>query len=194
MLSFGLLSTSAGKGAPRPAVEEALLPRIAQGDRDALAALYRQTSQAVYGFILSMIPNRQEAEDLLQETYLQIYRHAGAYRAQDKPMAWVLTIARNLALMRLRTVSREQPTPEEALPQPAAGNDLQAAEDHLLLQAALQRLGEEERQVVLLHAVAGLRHRESAALLGLPLSTVLSRYARALRKLRGYLSEGGLEP
>ena len=64
--------------------------------------------------------------------------------------------------------------------------------DRLVLEAALKTLGEDERQVVLLHAVSGLRHREIARDLGLPLSTVLSRYSRALKKLKRCLSEEGV--
>ena len=64
--------------------------------------------------------------------------------------------------------------------------------DRLVLEAALKALGEEERQVVLLHAASGLKHREIARDLGLPLSTVLSRYSRALKKLQRYLTEEGV--
>ena len=63
--------------------------------------------------------------------------------------------------------------------------------DRLVLEAALKALNEEERRVVLLHAVSGLKHREIAQDLGEPLSTVLSRYHRALKKLKRYLTEGG---
>ena len=61
-----------------------------------------------------------------------------------------------------------------------------------MLAAALKTLGDEERKVVLLHAVSGLKHREIAQDLGLPLSTVLSRYNRALKKLKRYLTEEGV--
>ena len=61
-----------------------------------------------------------------------------------------------------------------------------------MLEAALKALGDEERQVVLLHAVSGLKHREIAQDLGLPLSTVLSRYNRALKKLKRHLTEEGV--
>lgn len=190
MFFFGLTSVIPDECAARPTVDEALLPRIAAGDQEALAELYHQTDRAVYGFILSIIQNRQDAQDLLQDTYLQIYRSAGTYRPQGKPLAWILTIARNLALMRIRA-ARELPTAAEELPEPPPSPGNQAAEDRIMLQAALQLLGEEERQIVLLHATAGLRHREIASLLELPLSTVLSRYSRALGKLRNYWNEGG---
>lgn len=102
-------------------------------------------------------------------------------------MAWLLTIARNLALSRLRRGVRRVELGEEewnAIPAQAPGI---SHEDRQLLQQALAGLGEEERQIVLLHAVAGLKHREIARLLEKPLSTVLSKYYRGLGKLRSLM-------
>ena len=87
---------------------------IAEGDREALAGLYRETHTAVYGFALSLCANAQDAEDVLQDTYLQVSRAAAAYQSQGKPMAWMLTIARNLALQRMRERERTVTmTPED---------------------------------------------------------------------------------
>ena len=100
-------------------------------------------------------------------------------------------MARNLGLMRLREERRFPAAGEEETETlPADGNEAGRAEDRLVLECAMRVLGDEERQVVMLHAVAGLKHRETAALMGLPLSTVLSRYHRALGKLQKALMEG----
>ena len=131
------------------------------GDKDALADLYSRTRPAVYGFALSIVKNAHDAEDILHDACLQVWNAAGGYRRQGKPMAWVLTITRNLAISRLREHGRTEP-----------------------LEAVLSALSDEERQIVTLHALTGLRHREIAALLGLPLPTVLSKYSRALKKLQ----------
>ena len=98
-------------------------------------------------------------------------------------MAWLLTIARNAALSRLRLRQRTAPL-EEVDWEPTVTD-----EDRLVLESLLAGLGEQERQIVALHAVAGLKHREIGELLGLPLATVLSKYSRALKKLRAYLRE-----
>lgn len=190
MLFFWLTSPMEQSLPAQPAeLDEALFPRIAAGDREALAELYRQTDSAVYGFILSILKNRHDAEDVLQDTYLQISRSAGSYRPQGKPMAWVLTVARNLARMRLRKEARSVPVEDlESCGRPAAEESTD--EDRLMLDSALRLLGEQERQIVLLHAASGLRHREIALLLGIPLSTVLSKYARSLAKLRKYWNGG----
>lgn len=104
-------------------------------------------------------------------------------------MAWILTITRNLAYQRLRRAKRE--TAAEDIPEEADHAILsEETENKMILETALKTLGEEERQIVMLHAVSGLKHREIAALLGLGLPTTLSRYHRALAKLQKQL--GGM--
>lgn len=163
------------------------IAEIGGGSREALAALYGETRGAVYGFALSLCKNVQDAEDVLQEVYLQVWRAAGAYRSQGKPMAWLLTIARNLALMRLRERQRAADPQEDWQAQLAA--TAAPAEDRLVLESLLAVLTDQERQVVTLHALAGLKHREIGELLDLPLPTVLSKYHRALQKLRNSMKE-----
>ena len=171
---------------PDPDADAALedcIARIAGGDKDALADLYSRTRPAVYGFALSIVKNAHDAEDILHDACLQVWNAAGGYRRQGKPMAWLLTVARNLALMRLRERGKTQElTDEEWSALPARAPDV-TTEDRHVLRAALSLLSEQERQVVMLHAVTGLKHREIAQLLELPLATVLSKYRRALKKL-----------
>ena len=171
---------------PDPGADAALedcTARIAGGDKDALADLYNRTRPAVYGFALSIVKNAHDAEDILHDACLQVWNAAGGYRRQGKPMAWLLTVARNLALMRLRERGKTQElTDEEWSALPARAPDV-TTEDRHVLRAALSVLSEQERQVVMLHAVTGLKHREIAQLLELPLATVLSKYRRALKKL-----------
>ena len=102
-------------------------------------------------------------------------------------MAWMLTIARNLARSRLRRGGRQVGLEDEEWNAIPADLPAVSPEDRQVLQEALARLGEEERRIVLLHAVTGLKHREIAQLLELPLSTVLSKYHRGLKKLRALM-------
>ena len=166
---------------------EQLLAGIADGDQQALAQLYDRTRTAVYGLALSYLKHAQDAQDITQDTFVRVWDSARQYRPQGSPMGWLLTICRNLALMKLRQGSRHVDLEEEewdAIPAQETGLSL---EDRELLQDALARLEEQERRVVVLHAVTGLKHREIAALLELPLATVLSKYHRALKKLRAFL-------
>ena len=164
-----------------------LLIHIAGGECEALAELYQRTRSAVYGLALSYLKNAQDAQDLTQDVYVQVWDRAEQYRLIGSPMGWLLAVCRNLCLMRLRREERHAALSEEewdAIPARECGLD---ADERALLQGALASLADEERRVVLLHAVTGLKHREIAALLELPLPTVLSKYHRALKKMRSFL-------
>ena len=165
-----------------------MIKRIAKGDKNALAELYYETKSAIYGFSLSLTKNPADSEDILQETYLKIWSNADSYKAKGTPMAWILTITKNLALMKFREKKKHQDLEPEQwdmefhIPD-TAGN----TEDRHLLEAALNILSEEERQIILLHAVSGLKFREISELTGFGLSTVLSKYHRSLKKLKIYI-------
>lgn len=174
-----------GIGEP-PRIDDALMARVAAGDDAARHALYEGTRCAVFGFALSITRHAQDAQDVMQETYLRAFEASARYRAMGKPLAWLLTIARNLAAQKLRERAKQSLTEPPDLPADAPGVTL---EDRLVLAAALTRLGDDERQIVTLHATAGFKHREIAKLLALPLSTVLSKYNRAIRKMRAALKE-----
>lgn len=173
------------------ALLDTLLERIANGDTAALEALYRRTQTAVYGFALSVLKNAHDAEDVLHDCYVAVWDGAAQYRSQRKPMAWLITIAKNLCLGQLRAQRKTAEMPEE-LPFLSADAAGISVEDRTVLSACMQRLSDGERQIVTLHAVAGFKHREIAAILHMPLATVLSKYNRAIRKLKQYLQAGGV--
>lgn len=192
MLLLLLLSTEERQRMPGRAekLDEGLFPRMAAGDTEALAELYADTKSAVYGFVLSILRNPSSAEDVVQDTYVRAYQAAGSYRPQGKPMAWVLTIARNLSLMRLRSRKDDVDELEEGGGAHVTQSFEQDSLNRLILHHALNLLTDGERQVIVLHCISGLKHREIAQLLESPLSTVLSRYNRALKKLRKIIEEG----
>ena len=163
---------------------EWLLAGLAAGNRDSLAALYHRTRAAVYGLALSYLKNGHDAEDVTQDTFVRAWDKADQYRPQGKPLGWLLAIARNLALMKLRDRGKNQDLPEDQWENLAIENPMVTLEDRQLLTAAMAVLTDQEREVVILHAVAGLRHKEIAALLEIPLATALSKYHRALKKLK----------
>ena len=186
MLVLGAMAQEARAANPSEELE-ALLSGIAAGSREDLAELYRRTRAAVYGLALSYLKNGAEAEDVAQDTFVKVWAAAPSYRPQGKPMAWLLTIARNLALGRLRTAARIQDLSEAQWSAFSIESDTLTADDRTVLAAALGRLSDEERHIVVLHAVCGLKHREIAQFLGLALPTVLSKYHRSLKKLKTIL-------
>ena len=186
MLVLGAMAQEARAANPNGELE-ALIGGIAAGSREDLAELYRRTRAAVYGLALSYLKNGAEAEDVAQDTFVKVWAAAPSYRPQGKPMAWLLTIARNLALGRLRTAARIQDLSEAQWSAFSIESDTLTADDRTVLAAALGRLSDEERHIVVLHAVCGLKHREIAQFLGLALPTVLSKYHRSLKKLKTIL-------
>lgn len=165
-------------------INENWISETSSGNMDAMEKLYNATKSDVYGFALSILRNPQSAQDVMQDTYLQIYNSGSQYRAQGKPMAWILTIVRNLSLMKLRDRSGSHLQIEEQWELSDSGDTAGQVSDRLLLQSAMEILNDEERQIIILHSVSGMKHREIADLLDIPLSTILSKYSRALAKLK----------
>ncbi|MFY9521112.1 MAG: RNA polymerase sigma factor [Caldicoprobacterales bacterium] len=165
------------------------IERIANYDKDALAGLYHMTSASVYSFALSLLKNIQDAEDVLHDTYLQVYKTAASYKNMNKPLAWILTIARNLSLMKLRNRKKIVDSKPQDWNSAFEAIPSVTAEDRLVLVSCMDKLTDEERQIIMLHTVSGYKHREVAGFLKIPLSTALSKYHRAIKKLRILLSE-----
>jgi len=183
MLTVMIQTIEHGGGPDRKELEP-LLIAVAAGEQEALAALYDRTRAAVYALALSILKNTHDAQDVTQDAFVRVWDSAPQYRPQGSPMAWILTITRNLARMKLRRNARLIDLNDEQWEAIPADAPSVTPEDRHLLQTALAALTDEERQVVMLHAVTGLKHREIAALLEMPLATVLSKYNRALKKLR----------
>ena len=172
--------------------DEQLLRNVSAGDEEAFRQLYQNTSRSIYSYILSIVKNPQDAEEIMQEVYLKIWTSAGSYQSQGKPLAWMFTISKNLCYMKFREQKHQANIGLDDLEEKEPGEDclqIELAADKMVLYAALEILKEEERQIILLHTSAGLKHREIAASLHMPLATVLSKYNRAMKKLQKYLRE-----
>lgn len=158
----------------------ALIRRTADGDLGALEAIFVEMRDGIFSFTLMRTGNRSLAEDILQETILQVHDSAKNYRRFSNPRAWILTIARNLSVSALRKTSRETELSDEI-----EQNDGFSTESHMDGQidaaAMISGLPPQEREIVVLHAISGLKHREIAKLLGLPLGTVCWKYNETSR-------------
>lgn len=171
-------------------IDEKLFKRIGANDMEALDELYHLTERTLYAYILSIVKNHDETLDLMQETYLKIMSAAHLYKPMGKPLAWMFTIAKNLYLSKLRKSKREINMDSMEIEADSRFAYITDNEDKIVLEAALDILSEDERKIVLLYAVSGLKHKEIAESIGLKLSTTLSKYHRALKKIRDHLSEG----
>ncbi len=172
-------------------IDEKLFERIGNNDMAALEELYHQTERTLYAYVLSIVKNHDKTLDLMQETYIKIMASAHLYKPMGKPLAWMFTIARNLYLSSLRKGKREVNYETEIIEDDLKFSYVKDYEDRIVLETALKILDDEEREIILLYAVSGLKHKEIAKNLGLKLSTTLSKYHRALKKIRNYFDEGG---
>jgi len=170
-------------------VSESLIGQIGENDPDAFKEFYEITQKTIFSYILSIVLNQHDAEDILQETYLKIRSAAHLYEPQGKPMAWVFTIAKNLSYMHLRGQKKVLDEGIDDMENHSLLSDVMDHDDRILLETVLQELEEAERSIILLHAVSGYKHREIAKNLGIPLATVLSKYNRGLKKLKKSISQ-----
>lgn len=162
---------------------------IADGNKIALEELYSKTRTYVYGYALSMLSNVNDAEDVMQDTYVNIYKYASMYNPRNKPLAWILTITKNLCLNKLKKLKNKKEVDISEVEHKITKGKKNEHHNYVFVKTILEELTEEERKIVLLSSVDGLKYREIAHLLELNLSTVLSKYHRAMKKLRAKYKE-----
>ncbi|MBD2860557.1 RNA polymerase sigma factor [Paenibacillus oceani] len=165
-------------------MEEKWLEDISRGRIESLELLYSELRVPVYGYILSIVSHRALAEDLTQDTFVQVYSKAGLYQKGTSPRSWVFTIARNLAYDTLRRTSRMTSVPSEQIDTRAsADNPETEIVDTLYVMKILNSLRDPERQIVILKLLNGCTHSEISDILQIPEGTVKWKYRKALHHL-----------
>ncbi len=160
-----------------------LLYRLAQGEHEALGEVYDLYAGLVNALALRILRDRSDAEDVVQEVFVQVWRQAARFDpARGTPEAWLCTMARSRALDRLRrrTSRREDPSDQA----PPGSVDPPRAEEALAVQKALGDLSADQRRALELAYYEGLTQTEIAERLGEPLGTIKTRIRTAMIKLR----------
>jgi RNA polymerase sigma factor (sigma-70 family) len=165
---------------------ESVVARARTGDPEALGALYRAFEVPVYNLARRICRTTEDAEDVLQETFLEVCRSIGRYREEGSLWGWVRTIAASKALMRIR---RNKYRDTDELHDQVTGKRQDDNHLRMDLEAALERLSETSRAVVWLHDVEGYTHEEIASMMGKTASFSKSQLARAHARLRTWLGE-----
>ena len=171
------------------AIVEDLILTIANGDTASLGKLYDLIKTDVFAYALSKMGNKHDAEDVTQDTFVQVYKYAKQYKPKGKPMAWIITIELNLIRRQYQLKSRTVFGDEIFQNTPNIRNFEESAINNAFLRELMRNLDKDEQEVIVLHAVWGMKHREIASKLEKPLSTILSKYNRAIKKLRDIAKE-----
>lgn len=178
-----------------------LIASCAQGIESALASLYDRTAGQVNGLAVRILGDREAAEEVTIDVYMQVWRSAAGYDPQrGSPLAWLLTLARSRAIDRLRssaTPNRLTDPLHSALSlasaEPGPEADSLLAQRRHLVGAAMARLGAQQRQAIQLAFFSGMSHSEIAEHLGQPLGTIKTRVRTGMIRLREILGAAGRE-
>jgi RNA polymerase sigma-70 factor (ECF subfamily) len=172
--------------------DEHLVKAASSGDRAAFSTLFARDRDLVYAYIYARLGHREEAEDVVQETFIRAFLSMGRLRGPGAWQGWLLKIARNLctdALRRRKTRHTEPVDPEWLDGAPSPETQLMTQERRRELNAAVAALPEPCRIVLSMRFGSGCTRREIATALGVPESTIMGRLARAMRLLRHELGE-----
>lgn len=172
-----------------------LIESVATGDAQAFEELYTVTYRPMYAFCLSLAMNHEDAEDLLQDTYIRVRNAAHLYQEQGNPMAWIMKIAQNLYRMKLREARNLQTEviEDEEREKELSFDQIRDVDNRMLLEELFCHLSEEERNIVILHGLMGLKFQEVAEKENKPLGTVITKYQRAIRRLNHMIHHGRKE-
>ena len=175
------------------AEDAALVARIASGDQKAVGLLYDRYSSILLAVGVRVLGARREAEDLLHDVFLEVWRRAADYNPdRGSVRVWLCMRMRSRALDRIRSAGRAPNVSTEEAKIPEAvhpGEDPSVTADRAVVRRALGALPEEQRVVLLLGYFEGLSSSEIAEKLDLPIGTVKSRVAAGLKKLRAALGD-----
>lgn len=183
--------------------DERLMERVKSGDAQAFDALWQRHGKALFNFIYRFVGNRQEAEDLTQETFVRVLQSAPSFNSHQRFTTWAYHIATNLCIDAHRKAQYRQAvsldeclgeddqTLGDTVPDPQANTEEMAQKRSLRrdIRRAIRALPPEQRLVVVLNQYQGMTYQEIAEVLGCPIGTVKSRMHHALKALRAALKE-----
>jgi len=177
--------------------EQTLLERIQKKDIDAFELLYEQLKSNVFSLAFQMLKSREDAEEVLQDTFTKVYNKADSFKPQRGSVrAFIYTIARNECISRIRKQDVRPKSSDVDIETLSVGNNkssysssLTQHEEKLYAESALQILSEEERNLVQQAFFYGHSHGEISKLTGLPLGTVKSKLRQALTRMKKHLEQ-----
>ena len=167
---------------------KALVKRLQDGDIAVFDMIYYETKSVVYYTILSIVKDKSLSEDIMQDTYIKMLEKIHSFKPRYGFKSWLVTIARNMAINEYNRRKRElsfDPSEDEYI----FGTVESSSEKELMVKEMLEVLDETEREVVILHVIGDLKHREIAEILKKPIGTVTWIYNKAINKIKSDFGE-----
>jgi len=165
------------------AADSDLVERVARGEKDALSELYRRYGGRVFRFALSLTGRLELAEEVVQETFVSLWKGARGYEGRAQFSTWLLGIARNQSFAALRGEDKGARLPSCPLELPDPQEAMEAEACTTRVRRAVEELPTQQREVVFLAFYEGLPYQEIAGIIGVPEGTVKSRMYHAKRRL-----------
>jgi RNA polymerase sigma-70 factor (ECF subfamily) len=177
--------------------DQSLISRVAKGDREAFRELFSAYQPRLYSYLMKLLGNKAEAEDVLVDTMFTVWKDAKRFKSASKLSTWIFGIAHNKALNAMRSRGRRAESQLESAepacdPTPSPHNQAATGLLRVKIQAALGKLSREHREVVELTFYEGFSYEEIARIVSCPVNTVKTRMFHARKKLKQLLSEMGL--
>lgn len=158
-----------------------LLVKIQNGEKNALDKLYVETKNGIFSFLYPYFSNYMDTEDAMQEVYLKIIRGIDGYKPGTNGLAWMLQIAKNLALNTIKSKKNVDTLDVEVKDEKT---DISG-----ILRVMKENLSEEEYKIVTLYTLWGYKHKDIAKMENVPIGTITSKYKRAIDKIKQIYKE-----
>lgn len=165
-----------------------IIKRIAKGENKALEELFLLYKEKVFRMALAILGDRFLSEDVVQETFLKVQQNAKSYQFRTSERAWIMTIAHNIAIDTLRKRKKEI-VQEEIISQKEISDAVIDCDNDIGFLQLIEPLNELDRQIVSLHLISELKHREIAHILNMSVSAVKKRYERAIKRIAHEMEE-----
>ncbi|MBD5525337.1 MAG: sigma-70 family RNA polymerase sigma factor [Lachnospiraceae bacterium] len=159
-----------------------IIKRIAKGENRALEELFLLYKEKVFRMALAILGDQFLAEDVVQETFLRVQQNAKSYQFRNSEREWIMTIAHNIAIDVLRKRKKEI-IQEEIISYREMSDAVSDCDNDIGFLQLIEPLNEPDRQIVSLHLISGLKHREIAHILNMSVSAVKKRYERAIKRI-----------
>ncbi len=164
------------------------IKRITKGENKALEELFLLYKEKVFRMALAVLGDRFLSEDVVQETFLRVQQNAKSYQFRNSEREWIMTIAHNIAIDILRKRKKEI-VQEEIISHSEITNVVTDCDNDAGFLRLIEPLNELDRQIVSLHLISELKHREIAHILNMSVSAVKKRYERAIKRIAHEMEE-----